>query len=69
MVPNESSILDNWIDDFPLKVITHGWLAWDNFDQGVFLIRKRMRLNEFRGKLFIISCTNLLKKYLYGIKL
>jgi len=36
---NESSVLDYWIDDFPLKVITHGWLASDNNSTGVFTIK------------------------------
>lgn len=54
----ESSIFDNWIDDLPLKVITHGWFASDNFGQGVFEIRKRMKLLNFLEQFFIISCTN-----------
>ncbi|XP_015369895.1 PREDICTED: lipase member H-B-like [Diuraphis noxia] len=36
---NESSVLDYWIDDYPLKVITHGWLASDNNFTGVFIIK------------------------------
>ncbi|CAI6348331.1 unnamed protein product [Macrosiphum euphorbiae] len=36
---NESSVLDYWIDDFPLKVITHGWLASDDNFTGVFTIK------------------------------
>uniref|UniRef100_A0A2H8TZ83 Pancreatic triacylglycerol lipase n=1 Tax=Melanaphis sacchari TaxID=742174 RepID=A0A2H8TZ83_9HEMI len=36
---NESSILDYWIKDLPLKVITHGWLSSDKNNDGVFIIR------------------------------
>ncbi|XP_022166001.1 lipase member H-B-like [Myzus persicae] len=36
---NESSVLDYWIDDLPLKVITHGWLASDDNCTGVFVIK------------------------------
>ncbi|XP_015369892.1 PREDICTED: uncharacterized protein LOC107165949 [Diuraphis noxia] len=37
---NESSVLDHWIDDLPLKVITHGWYrgSRNNFT-GVFIIK------------------------------
>ncbi|KAL4097871.1 hypothetical protein QTP88_022574 [Uroleucon formosanum] len=35
----ESSVLDYWIDDYPLKVITHGWLASDDNYTGVFTIK------------------------------
>jgi len=36
---NESNILDYWIDDSPLKLITHGWLASDDNSRGVFEIK------------------------------
>jgi len=36
---NESIILDYWIDESPLKFITHGWLASDDNSRGVFEIK------------------------------
>ncbi|KAL5239621.1 hypothetical protein ACI65C_007031 [Semiaphis heraclei] len=36
---DESKVLDYWIDDYPLKVITHGWLASDDNFTGVFIIK------------------------------
>ncbi|XP_060851334.1 pancreatic triacylglycerol lipase-like [Rhopalosiphum padi] len=35
---NESSILDYWIQDLPLKVTTHGWLSSEKNNSGVFAI-------------------------------
>lgn len=35
---NETSILEHWIQDLPLKVITHGWLSSDYNYTGVFTI-------------------------------
>lgn len=39
---NESSILDYWIQDLPLKVTTHGWLSSDKNNSGVFAINAGM---------------------------
>lgn len=35
----EFSVLDYWIDGFPLKAITHGWLSSDDNCSGVFTIK------------------------------
>lgn len=39
---NELRILKHWIKGLPLKVITHGWLASDNNNTGVFAIKTGM---------------------------
>lgn len=36
---NESVIANYWIENLPLKVITHGWLASDENCSGVFAIK------------------------------
>jgi len=35
---NETSILEYWIQDLPLKVTTHGWLSSGENYSGVFTI-------------------------------
>lgn len=41
---NEKQIIDYWIRDQPLIVITHGWRGSDEDDKGVFAIKTGRQL-------------------------